>query len=132
IKSQEFRNELAELEAKLQDPSIYSSPEYPRYAKRVSELQEIISTFEEVAKFDKQLEESKELSKAGGELAELAELEIEELSKKLNEASSKLNDLLIPKDPNNERNAIIEIRAAAGGDESSLFAAELYRMYARY
>ena len=131
-KSQTYRDELHELEQQLQDPAIFSTPDYPRLAKRVSELQEIVGLFDELTKTRSQLEESKQLSEGNDELAELARTESEELTATIEALEAKLGELLIPKDPNDERNAIIEIRAAAGGDESSLFAAELYRMYARY
>lgn len=131
-KSRSYRQELAELESKLQDPSIFSTPEYPKLAKRISELKEIVSLFDEIAKLHKQREEAKELAGGDDEMAELAKEEIAEIDAKIPEAEAKLHELLTPQDPNNERNAIFEIRAAAGGDESSLFAAELYRMYARW
>lgn len=131
-KSRSYRQELAELESKLQDPSIFSTPEYPKLAKRISELKEIVSLFDDIAKLHKQREEAKELAGGDDEMAELAKEEIAEIDAKIPEAEAKLHELLTPQDPNNERNAIFEIRAAAGGDESSLFAAELYRMYARW
>jgi peptide chain release factor 1 len=80
-----------------------------------------------------QLAEAQELSKlADAEMAQLAAVEIEELKEKLVRVDESLTELLLPKDPNDEREAIVEIRAAAGGDEASLFAGELYRMYARW
>lgn len=132
LKPQPYRDELASLESKLQDPGIFSSPDYPKIAKRISELQEIIGVFDAIAKTEAELEQSKDLARGSDELAELARQEVEDLTEKLSLLKTKQQELLIPKDPNDERNAIIEIRAAAGGDESSLFAAELYRMYIRY
>ncbi len=131
-KSQSFRIELATLDSKLQDPGIFSTPDYPKLAKRQSELQTIVSNFDDIARTESQISESEELAKSGGELAELAQLELEELKDKMENLKTFQQELLTPKDPNNERDAIIEIRAAAGGDESSLFAAELYRMYVRF
>src|SRR5690606_7375400 len=131
-KSQTYRQELADLESKLQDPGIFSTPEYPKLAKRLSDLQELVSLFDELATLEKQRAEAEELATGGDEMAELAKSELEEIDSKLPEIQNKLQEKLTPKDPNDERDAIIEIRAAAGGDESSLFAAELYRMYARY
>lgn len=131
-KSQSYRNELTELEAKLADPGIFSTPEYPKLAKRLSDLQGLVGLFDEITKLQAQKTEAEELARGGDEMAELAQAEIEEIDARLPELQAKLQEALTPKDPNDERNAIFEIRAAAGGDESSLFAAELYRMYARF
>ncbi len=131
-KVQSYRAELSEIESKLQDPGIFSTPDYPRLAKRLSELQELIGLFDELEKLTAQEKESKELAAGTDELAELARAELEDLGVKIENCRSKIAEFLTPRDPNDERNAIIEIRAAAGGDESSLFAAELYRMYARF
>lgn len=131
-KAKNYRQELTELESKLQDPGIFSTPEYPRLAKRLSDLQSLVGLFDELERINRQEVETKELVSGGGELAEMAEAELTELAKKKIVVKASLQEALTPKDPNDERNAIIEIRAAAGGDESSLFAAELYRMYARY
>lgn len=131
-KAQNYRKELKELEEKLQDPNIYSKPEYPKLAKRLNDLQELIGLFDELFKLKSQREEAEQLAISNDEMAELAKAEIEEIDSKIPAIESALQEKLTPKDPNDERDAIIEIRAAAGGDESSLFAAELYRMYARY
>lgn len=131
-KIQALRDELQEIQKTLQDPAIFSSPKYPKIAKRQSTLERIIDLYDERETTSKQLAEAKELIQAGGELAELASLEQEELSTKLATISEALDEALTPKDPNDERDVIVEIRAAAGGDEASLFASELYRMYARW
>lgn len=131
-KAETYRQELADLEAKLQDPGIFSTPEYPRMAKRQSELNDLISLFDKIEALQKQKVEAGELLNGNDEMADLARTELEKLDYQLSAINYQLSDLLTPKDPNDERNAIFEIRAAAGGDESSLFAAELYRMYARY
>jgi peptide chain release factor 1 len=131
-KSQKYRQELTSLEAQLQDPGVFSTPEYPKLAKRLSDLQELIVLFDTLSRIEKQTAEAKDLQASGGELAEIATMELGDLTTQKEVISAKLQAALTPKDPNDERNAIFEIRAAAGGDESSLFAAELYRMYARY
>lgn len=131
-KIQKYREELTGLQAELADPGVYTRPEYPKLAKRQSELEGIITSYDEIIRLESQQIEAKDLAGSNDEMGELARMELEELEPKLNELRSKLQEQLTPKDPNDERNAIIEIRAAAGGDESSLFAAELYRMYARY
>ena len=131
-KVQKYREELTGLQVELADPTVYSRPEYPRLAKRQSELEGVISNFDEIAKLEKQRNEAKELAGSNDEMGELARMELEDLEPRLEELRASLQSLLVPKDPNDERNAIFEIRAAAGGDESALFAAELYRMYARF
>lgn len=132
MKINEYKNELSTLQSKLEDPSYYSSREYPATATRIAELEDVISTYGEIQKLKKELSDAKELASGSGELAELAQMEVEEIEAKIQNPSSKLQDLLTPKDPNAHKNCIIEIRAGAGGDEASLFAGELYRMYVRY
>ena len=95
-------------------------------------LETIIATASERDTIEKQLAEAKNLAQGNDELAELAKAEIPEDEAKIAELDDKLFILLTPKDPNDEKNIIIEIRAGAGGDEASLFAAELYRMYLRW
>lgn len=132
-KSEQYRQELEALELKLQDPGIFSTPEYPKLAKRKSELQYIVDLFEERAVLEDKINQAKELFNSNDpEIKELAEEDLRSLGFDIEPIEAKLREALIPKDPNDERDAIFEIRAAAGGDESSLFAAELYRMYARY
>jgi peptide chain release factor 1 len=131
-KSLNYRQELKELETKLQDPGVFSTLEYPKLAKRFSDLQGIVSLFDEQDKLIAHYKESEELALGTDELAELARTELGELNLKIENCKMKIAELLTLRDPNDERNAIFEIRAAAGGDESSLFAAELYRMYVRY
>ncbi len=128
-----LKAEFDELELKLQDPAIYSDPNYPKYAKRRAELEEILGLFETKAKLLKAKHEAEELrGSADSDLHDMAVTELQELEPKLAANESRLVELLMPQDPNNSRDVIIEIRAAAGGDESSLFAGELYRMYARW
>jgi peptide chain release factor 1 len=127
-----LRSELTGLQAQLADPSIFSSPEYPKLAKRQSYLESTIGLYDSFVETQEQLIEARELATGGDELAELAEIEVVELEEKLSSVSDSLDELLTPKDPNDERDCIIEIRAGAGGDESGLFGGELYRMYVRY
>ena len=116
----------------LAQPDAYSSPDFTVKNKRFSELETLISKGEERENLEKNLVEAKELANEGGELAALAKLEITETEARLTELEEELFILLTPKDPNDEKNIIMEIRAGAGGDEASLFAAELYRMYLRW
>jgi len=132
-KETKLRAELAELDARLQNPAIFSDPGYPKLAKRKSQLDELVALFDTVAQLRKNKAEAQELlSSSDGEMKELAEYEVAAADKGLENNEAKLRELLTPQDPNNERDVIIEIRAAAGGDESALFAGELYRMYIRW
>lgn len=127
-----LKNERADLSNFLAQPDAYSSPDFTVKNKRFSELETLISKGEERENLEKNLVEAKELANEGGELAALAKLEITETEARLTELEEELFILLTPKDPNDEKNIIMEIRAGAGGDEASLFAAELYRMYLRW
>ncbi|MDB5169593.1 MAG: prfA [Candidatus Saccharibacteria bacterium] len=131
-KEQNLRAELQELDAKLQDPAIYSDPSYPKFAKRKSQLDDIIALFDERKHLAGQIIQTQEMVDAGGELSDLALEELHDLERSRLAADQALNLALTPTDPNNDRDVIMEIRAAAGGDESSLFAGELYRMYMRW
>ncbi len=130
-KEQSLRIELAELETKLQDPQIFADKNYPKLAKRKSDLEEIISLFDEKKKLLTDKKSAEEL-RNDPEMADMASAELEDLDKKIAANDEKLGAALTPQDPNDDRDVIIEIRAAAGGDESSLFAGELYRMYNRW
>lgn len=127
-----LRKELGQLQTKLAEPGIFSDPSYPKIAKRLSYLESTIDIYDNIVHARAQLSEAEVLASGGDELAELARAEADELQTKIEQLSTILDDALTPKDPNDERDCIIEIRAGAGGDESSLFGGELYRMYARY
>lgn len=130
---QKIRDEYVDLQAKLQDPAIFSTPEYPRLAKRQSELESIIKLYDDREKFQRQIVEAKEMAgSADAEMASLAEEELVHLLAFADGVDAQLAEALTPKDPNDEKDVIIEIRAAAGGDEASLFAGDLFRMYNRW
>lgn len=132
-KEQQLRTELAELDKKLQDPAIFSDKNYPKLAKRKSQLDELITLFDTIAQLQKNKAEAEALlASSDEEMKELARYEISLTEKGLHSNEEKLREALTPQDPNNDRDVIIEIRAAAGGDESALFAGELYRMYIRW
>lgn len=132
-KEEALRREHEELLAKMQDPAIFSTSEYPKLAKRQSELENIITLFNDRAQLLKAESQAQEMVQGQDpELAELAKIELEEVRQKLTVHNEYLRNALTPKDPNDDRDVIVEIRAAAGGDEASLFAGDLYRMYARW
>ncbi len=130
-KEQPLRTELAELRTKLEDPAIFSDKSYPKLAKRVSQLEEILGLFDTIAQLNKDEQAAKAMLK-DSELAGMAQDEITEIADKRLAVNAQLTELLTPKDPNDDRDVIVEIRGAAGGDEANLFAGELYRMYARW
>ena len=130
---------LADLKAEKQSlanflaqPNAYADPEYTAKNKRFSELDAIIAKASEREHLTRNLLEAKELSQGSDELADLAKSEVLEIEHNLEVIENDLFIMLTPKDPNDEKNIIVEIRAGAGGDEASLFAAELYRMYLRW
>ncbi len=128
----ELTAEKQSLSDFLAQPDAYSAPDFTAKNKRFTELENIITKATERETTEKQLAEAKQLANGSDELAELAKLEIPEDEAKLARIEEDLFVMLAPKDPNDEKNIIIEIRAGAGGDESSLFGAELYRMYLRW
>ena len=130
---------LADLKAEKQSlanflaqPNAYADPEYTAKNKRFSELDAIIAKASEREHLTRNLLEAKELSQGSDELADLAKSEVVEIEHNLEVIENDLFIMLTPKDPNDEKNIIVEIRAGDGGDEASLFAAELYRMYLRW
>ncbi len=127
-----LNTERAELADFLARPDAYSAPDFTAKNKRFSELETLIAKASERQQLTQNLAEARELATGGDELAELAKAEITETEARLAELEEELFVLLTPKDPNDEKNIIMEIRAGAGGDEASLFAAELYRMYLRW
>lgn len=131
-KEQQLRTELAEITEKLKDPNIYSNSGYPKLAKRQSWLEDTLSLFDDKHRLTEAYKSASELAGGDGELAELAQEELRETEAAITINETQLTEALIPKDPNDERSAILEIRAAAGGDEASLFAGDLYRMYSRW
>jgi peptide chain release factor 1 len=124
--------EIAELLNKPEN--IGDQKEFRRLNKEYSDLTDIVNTYDEYNLTKQQIEDTKQLiyDSADDEMKELAKSELEELEQKLIKLENELKELLIPKDPNDSKNAILEIRAGTGGEEASLFAADLYRMYSRY
>jgi peptide chain release factor 1 len=129
---EELNAEKADLDAFLSNPNAYSDPEFTKKNKRLIEIQSLIEKATLRQTLEAQLIEAKELAGGNDELAELAKMEASEAEEQLAKLEEELFLMLAPKDPNDDKNVIVEIRAGAGGDEASLFAAELYRMYLRY
>ncbi|MCL2809150.1 MAG: peptide chain release factor 1 [Treponema sp.] len=125
-------DELTEL---IQDPSLVKDQnKYRSVMKEHSHLSEIVETHKNIEELEKQTEETKILiqEEKDSEMKELAKEELKELENKLESHKEKLKFLLIPKDPLDEKNIIMEIRAGTGGEEAALFASDLYRMYSRF
>ncbi|MBL8060239.1 MAG: peptide chain release factor 1 [Chthonomonas sp.] len=134
-----MREKLLELEAKfesieqqLMDPSVASQPsELQRLGKARAELEDVVGIIRQYHKVEKDLAESEALL-SDPEMKELAQDEIPVLREKLAGLTEELRLMLLPKDPNDQKSVIVEIRPAAGGNEAGLFASELFRMYLRY
>ena len=123
------------IERALTDPAIFSQQaEYARLRKEHADSLEVLAKFDEYREILKRLGEARHILAEGGdrELQELAQAEIDELSGKQTEVEEALKRLVLPKDPNDDKNVFVEIRAGAGGDEAALFAADLMRMYTKY
>ncbi len=127
-------NRYHEITEMMMMPEIVSdSKELAKLGKEQADLTQVVETYEEYKKSAEALQEAKELlMEDDKEIKEMAKMEIEELEPKIEELLGKLEILLIPKDPNDSHNAIVEIRGAAGGDEGNIFAGDLYRMYSKY
>ncbi|WP_456433346.1 peptide chain release factor 1 [Thermosulfuriphilus sp.] len=123
-----------ELERRLGDPSIFSRPdEYQKVAKERASLAEIVEAYREYKEVQRQLADNHQLLEdPDEEIRALAKAEIEDLESRAEDLEKRLMILLLPKDPNDERNILLEIRAGTGGEEAALFAADLFRMYSRY
>jgi peptide chain release factor 1 len=127
-----LRKELEDLQITLQNPDVFSNPRYPKFAKRQKYLEDTLKLFDQLEIIQKEESEARKLISAGDELSKLAFEELATLQDRKEEVEAELSEALTPKDPNDEKDVIIEIRAAAGGDEASLFGGELYRMYVRW
>ncbi len=124
-----------ELESRLSDPQLMKNQEqYQLLAKEHAELTPLIKTFRTYQQVERELETNQTLlrSESDEEIKELAREEIQLLKDKLTALEEELRFLLLPKDPNDEKNILLEIRAGTGGEEAALFAADLFRMYSRY
>lgn len=127
-------NRYHEINEMMMSPEIVSdSRQLAKLGREQADLTQIVETYQEYKESSIALEEAKELlNEEDKEIKEMAKMEIDELEPKIEEYLAKLEILLIPRDPNDSHNAIVEIRGAAGGDEGNIFAGDLYRMYAKY
>jgi len=131
-KLEQVESRFEDLERKLQDPTINPN-DIRKFSKEHSDLRELVDSYRLYRQSEQELASSKELmSDSDAEMRAFAKEEITRLEVLLEELTTKLNVLLLPKDPNDEKNVVLEIRAGAGGDEAGLFAAEMFRMYERY
>jgi peptide chain release factor 1 len=126
-----IRTEFTELAARMTDASLFGTPEMVKVAKRQAELTPLIELYDRRRKLEDDLANNRELLD-DPELGDLARDEIPSLEEALERVAEQLRLALVPKDPRDAKNAIIEIRAGAGGDEASLFGGELYRLYGRF
>ncbi len=130
----EVEKRYGELDRLLADPKLLSNQrEYTKVAKERADLEEVITCYRQWRKVDKEIEENRELLNEKDEaLRELAKEELVGLQEEKQNLESQLKLLLLPKDPNDRKGVLLEIRAGTGGEEASLFAASLFRMYTRY
>ena len=133
-KLEEIEKSYKEIETKMADPEVVNNQEeLQQLAKKHSELEPVMEAFMRYEKAKQSLDEAREmLSGDDEEMKELAKEECETLEQQIPELEHEIQVLLLPKDINDDKSVIIEIRGGAGGDEAALFAADLYRMYVRY
>lgn len=135
-KLQSVQQTYKELTRRLADPDIATNPdELQQVARARSSLEETVNTYETWQKTQTDLQGARQvLKEAGGdqELKEMAQLEVAELEEKIRQLETRLKILLLPRDPNDDKNIMLEIRAGTGGDEASIWAGDLLRMYSRY
>jgi peptide chain release factor 1 len=134
-KLNELEKKFEELNRQLGDAEISANPAaYQKYAKAHRELSQIVEKFREYKDLLRNIEETKTLvqTEADPEMRKLADEELLALQERVDTCQRELQKLLMPKNPNDEKNVLLEIRAGTGGDEATLFAAELFRMYSRF
>ena len=129
----EVEKRYVELEGMMLDPQLlHQQREYSKFAKERSELEEIVACFRAWRKVEREIQDNRELLEENDEaIRELAKEELVALRPRKAELEEKLKILILPRDPNDSKNVLVEIRAGTGGDEAALFAAELFRMYSR-
>ncbi len=133
-KLDEIENTFLDLEKELSQPEIFNDQDrYRKVTKSHSELGDIVKVYREYKELAQELENNREMARDDdADIREMAKAEIAEIEPKLPELEEQLKMLMLPKDPLDDKNIILEIRAGTGGDEAALFAADLFRMYTRY
>lgn len=131
-----IQEKYEELSDKVSDPEIIADqPVWQKHMKEMGEMEPIVNKYKEYKKAEEDLTGAKDMLSEGGlddEIKELAKMEISDLEDKIEKLSEELKILLLPKDPNDEKNVILEVRAGTGGEEAALFGSDLLRMYMRY
>ena len=130
-----LEDKYEELNQKMVDPDVLNNPaELNKLAKAQSDLEDVVTAFRQYKKVLSELDDSKAMlqEKLDPEMDEMVKAEIKELNEQKENLEQQLTILLLPKDPNDSKNVIMEVRAGTGGDEAALFAADLYKMYVRY
>lgn len=130
-----IENKYEELSLKISDPAVMADQkEWQKLCREHAELELVVTKFREYKKAEEELNESKEMLKEeqDKDMKDMLQEEIKDLTSKIEEAYNDIRILLLPKDPNDDKNVFIEIRAGAGGEEAALFASNLFRMYIRY
>ena len=131
-KLKQLDNRYSELAMRMENSEIYADPAaYTKCVREMKELEPIVTAYREYAKCEKTMKEAEKLM-SDPEFRELAQDEYNESRERMSEISEHIKILLLPRDPNDERNVIMEIRSGVGGEESSLFAHDLFRMYSMY
>jgi len=132
-KLNEIEKRYEELQRKIENPAIVTDVSaYRDTMKSIAEIEEVVAKFRELRDIRKRIAEAREMLRADDDMRELAEMELSDLEPKEPQLEAELQILLQPKDPNDDKNVFVEVRAGTGGDEASLFAAEIMRMYIRY
>lgn len=134
-KLEQLVSRYEELNAKLSDPKVIADNSlFSKLSKERADLQELVETYQRLKNIQRQLEENREMlqTEKDPEFKQMAREEAGILEAQIGELEEKLKVLLLPKDPNDEKNVYVEIRAGTGGDEAALFAADLFRMYSKY
>jgi peptide chain release factor 1 len=131
---EKLETRFEELTAQMADPAIIGdADQYRKISKQQSSFSEVVAKYREYKQAESELRQAREmLAESDAELREMARLEVERLEPEIVQIEQDLKILLLPKDPNDEKDVVLEIRAGTGGDEATLFAAEIFRMYTRY
>lgn len=134
-KLEQVKERFEEVTVAMSDPSVYDHPDrYTELTKEHSDLKELVELYKKWKETKKQIKGNKELIEEGDdeEITEMAQFELEELKPKLDQLEENIKFKLIPKDPDDTKNVIIELRAGTGGDEAAIFVGDLFDMYRRY